>query len=43
MEVTGSHIGLVYNRKAYAAIATALAAPELPVPTAKESHHADLI
>jgi len=43
LEVTGSHTGLVFNRKAYAAIATALAAPELPVATAKESHHADLI
>jgi pimeloyl-ACP methyl ester carboxylesterase len=31
VEVTGSHIGLVFNRKAYRAIAGALAAPELPV------------
>jgi triacylglycerol lipase len=30
VEVTGSHTGLVVNRKAYAAIASALAAPELP-------------
>jgi pimeloyl-ACP methyl ester carboxylesterase len=30
VEVTGSHVGLVFNRKAYRAIATALAAPELP-------------
>jgi pimeloyl-ACP methyl ester carboxylesterase len=30
VEVTGSHVGLVFNRKAYAAIATALAQPELP-------------
>jgi pimeloyl-ACP methyl ester carboxylesterase len=29
IEVTGSHTGLVFNRKAYRAIATALAAPEL--------------
>jgi pimeloyl-ACP methyl ester carboxylesterase len=29
VEVTGSHVGLIFNRKAYAAIATALAAPEL--------------
>lgn len=30
VEVTGSHVGLVFNRKVYAAIATALAQPELP-------------
>jgi pimeloyl-ACP methyl ester carboxylesterase len=29
VEVTGSHVGLIYNRKAYAAIAAALTAPEL--------------
>jgi pimeloyl-ACP methyl ester carboxylesterase len=29
IEVTGSHVGLVFNRKTYAAIAAALAAPEL--------------
>jgi triacylglycerol lipase len=29
VEVTGSHTGLIFNRKAYAAIAAALAAPEL--------------
>ena len=29
VEVTGSHTGLVFNRKAYAAIATALTTPEL--------------
>ena len=29
VEVTGSHVGLVFNRKAYFAIATALAKPEL--------------
>jgi hypothetical protein len=27
--VTGSHVGLIYNRKAYAAIAAALTQPEL--------------
>jgi len=30
IEVTGSHVGLIFNRKAYRAIATALANPELP-------------
>jgi hypothetical protein len=30
VEVTGSHVGLICNREAYAAIADALAAPELP-------------
>jgi len=29
VEVTGSHVGLIFNRKAYAAIAAALTAPEL--------------
>ena len=29
VEVTGSHTGLVFNRKAYAAIAAALTIPEL--------------
>ncbi len=29
VEVTGSHVGLVFNRKSYRAIAQALAAPEL--------------
>jgi triacylglycerol lipase len=29
VEVTGSHVGLIYNRKAYAAIAAALTVPEL--------------
>jgi triacylglycerol lipase len=29
VEVTGSHVGLVFNRKSYRAIATALALPEL--------------
>ena len=30
VEVTGSHVGLIFNRKTYRAIATALAVPELP-------------
>ena len=30
VEVTGSHVGLIFNRKTYRAIATALAEPELP-------------
>jgi pimeloyl-ACP methyl ester carboxylesterase len=30
VEVTGSHVGLIFNRKSYRAIANALAAPELP-------------
>lgn len=30
VEVTGSHVGLIFNRKTYQAIAIALAAPELP-------------
>jgi triacylglycerol lipase len=29
VEVTGSHVGLIFNRKSYRAIAAALAAPEL--------------
>jgi pimeloyl-ACP methyl ester carboxylesterase len=29
VEVTGSHVGLIFNRKTYRAIATSLAAPEL--------------
>jgi pimeloyl-ACP methyl ester carboxylesterase len=32
VEVTGSHVGLVFNRKVYRAIAAALAMPELPAP-----------
>ncbi|MHB8690827.1 MAG: esterase/lipase family protein [Solirubrobacteraceae bacterium] len=32
VEVTGSHVGLVFNRKVYRAIAAALADPELPAP-----------
>ena len=31
VQVTGSHVGLVFNRKSYRAIAAALAAPELPL------------
>lgn len=31
VEVTGSHVGLIFNRKTYSAIATALAEPELPL------------
>lgn len=30
IEVTGSHIGLIFNRKVYRAVADALARPELP-------------
>jgi triacylglycerol lipase len=30
VEVTGSHVGLIFNRKSYRAIAQGLAAPELP-------------
>jgi pimeloyl-ACP methyl ester carboxylesterase len=30
VEVTGSHVGLIFNRKTYRAIASALADPELP-------------
>jgi hypothetical protein len=30
VEVTGSHAGLIFNPKAYRAVATALAKPELP-------------
>jgi len=30
LEVTGSHVGLIFNRKTYRAIAIALAEPELP-------------
>jgi pimeloyl-ACP methyl ester carboxylesterase len=30
IEVTGSHIGLIFNRKVYRAVAAALALPELP-------------
>ena len=30
VEVTGSHVGLIANRKAYRVIAEALARPEVP-------------
>ena len=30
VEVTGSHVGLIFNRKVYGAVAGALALPELP-------------
>jgi triacylglycerol lipase len=33
VEVTGSHVGLVFNRKSYRVIAAALATPELPLRT----------
>ena len=29
VEVTGSHVGLIFNRESYRVIAQALAAPEL--------------
>jgi hypothetical protein len=29
VEVTGSHVGLIFNRKTYRAVGHALAAPEL--------------
>src|SRR5262249_29593349 len=31
VEVTGSHVGLIFNRKTFRAIAVALADPELPL------------
>jgi len=36
VEVTGSHVGLIFNRKTYQAIATALAVPELPARAQRE-------
>ena len=33
VEVTGSHVGLIFNRKGYQAVARALALPELPATT----------
>jgi hypothetical protein len=30
IEVTGSHVGLIFNRKVYRAVAGALDRPELP-------------
>ena len=42
IEVTGSHVGLVFNRKAYHAIASALAMPELvSTPAVSDSRHPD--
>lgn len=44
VEVTGSHVGLIFNRKTYAAIATALAQPELrPAAMREETMQADSI
>jgi triacylglycerol lipase len=34
IEVTGSHVGLVFNRKTYRAVASTLATPELPATSA---------
>ena len=36
IEVTGSHIGLIFNRKVYRAVAAALALPELPTADASD-------
>jgi triacylglycerol lipase len=38
IQVTGSHVGLIFNRKAYQAIAQALALPELPAAPAVVGH-----
>ncbi len=35
VEVTGSHVGLIFNRKVYRAVAGALALPEFPAPTTR--------
>jgi hypothetical protein len=40
VEVTGSHVGLVFNRKSYRAIAAALATPELPLAPPREGRAA---
>jgi pimeloyl-ACP methyl ester carboxylesterase len=40
VEVTGSHVGLVFNRKSYRAIAAALATPELPPAPRREGRAA---
>jgi pimeloyl-ACP methyl ester carboxylesterase len=37
IEVTGSHVGLIFNRKVYRAVAGALALPELPTPTTRRN------
>jgi triacylglycerol lipase len=36
VEVTGSHVGLIFNRKVYRAVAGALAIPELPAATTRD-------
>ena len=36
VEVTGSHVGLIFNRKVYRAVAGALAIPELPAATMRD-------
>ena len=41
VEVTGSHVGLIFNRKTYRAIATALADPELPLEPEPEEPDGD--
>jgi len=40
VEVTGSHVGLIFNRKVYGAVAGALTLPELPTdrPLAATQH-----
>jgi hypothetical protein len=38
VEVTGSHVGLVFNRKAYRAIAETLAEPDASAPSAASGH-----
>jgi triacylglycerol lipase len=39
VEVTGSHVGLIFNRKTYRAISAALVAPELTAPQTTPSSH----
>lgn len=41
VEVTGSHVGLIFNRKAYRAIAAALATPELTTEPATDQNATD--
>jgi triacylglycerol lipase len=36
VEVTGSHVGLIFNRKVYRAVARVLALPELPITHGRE-------
>lgn len=38
VEVTGSHVGLIFNRKVYRAVATALALPELSATPRRRRH-----